>query len=292
MTPRPTVPEVLDLASTPNALPPGDGNPFISDLARANRSYALFRDGCLVNAYDPAVPPSACVQMVHDRFRDFVLDPAFSCLGAGAAVRRNAYRLGVYRELGSEAATAGLAHDLYTYVQELPRLASGFTTFVASFSGPGTLDEAGFERLLWGQLQRLHDVDYRHHRWDPAVGADPEGADFSFSFAGQAFFVVGLHAGRSRIARRFPWPTLVFNAHQQFSRLRERGQFAKMQALIREREQALQGSLNPNLSNFGERSEARQYAGRPVGDAWQCPFQPHGVEQTLATGPAHDDLLS
>jgi FPC/CPF motif-containing protein YcgG len=246
MTLRPVPPDVLDRIPAPSKEALGTGNPFDSALAHANRSYAAFREGRLVDAYDPAVPPSRCVQAVHDRFRAAVLDPAFSCLGAGAAVNRGAYRLGVYRDLGSEAATAGLAHDLYTYVQELPRLAGGFTTFIASFSGPGELDEASFERLLWQQLQHLHDEDYRYHPWDPAVGADPEGADFSFSIAGQAFFVVGMHPGSSRIARRFPWPTLAFNAHQQFSQLRARGQFAKMQSLIREREQALQGSLNPN----------------------------------------------
>jgi FPC/CPF motif-containing protein YcgG len=41
---------------------------------------------------------------------------------------------------------------------------------------------------------------------------------------------------------------------------------------VREREIALQGSLNPNLADFGERSEARQYSGRAVEDQWRCPF--------------------
>jgi FPC/CPF motif-containing protein YcgG len=87
-----------------------------------------------------------------------------------------------------------------------------------------------------------------------------------------AFFVVGLHPASSRFARRFAWPTLVFNAHHQFERLRSEGGYARMQEVIRARERKLQGTLNPNLGDFGVRSEARQYSGRPVQEGWRCPF--------------------
>ena len=42
--------------------------------------------------------------------------------------------------------------------------------------------------------------------------------------------------------------------------------------MIRARDMAFQGSLNPVLKNFGESSEARQYSGRAVPDDWKCPF--------------------
>jgi hypothetical protein len=45
-----------------------------------------------------------------------------------------------------------------------------------------------------------------------------------------------------------------------------------MKEIVRERDFKLQGSLNPNLSNFGEQSEARQYSGRAVETDWKCPF--------------------
>ena len=35
---------------------------------------------------------------------------------------------------------------------------------------------------------------------------------------------------------------------------------------------ALQGSINPVLSQFGKGSEAIQYAGRAVAADWRCPF--------------------
>ena len=76
------------------------------------------------------------------------------------------------------------------------------------------------------------------------------------------------------MARRFRWPALVFNPHVQFERLRGEGKWKRMQQTIRERDVALQGNINPMLSDFGQSSEARQYSGRAVEADWQPPFKP------------------
>ncbi|MBV8602546.1 MAG: YqcI/YcgG family protein, partial [Candidatus Eremiobacteraeota bacterium] len=130
-----------------------------------------------------------------------------------------------------------------------------------------------FERALWHQLQQLNELDRQWFDWDPAVSSDPHDSKFSFSFAGQAFFVVGLHPNSSRQTRRFAWPTLVFNAHEQFKALRAAGLFESLQRQIRTRELRLQGSLNANLADYGDASEARQYSGREVEPLWKCPFR-------------------
>ena len=266
------------LTPAPDQVGRGRPNPFQSDLARANSTYAAFRDDQLVCALDPQRSPSQLEEDVHRAFRALILRPEFSCLGARAAVRSGQYRQGVYREMSSPEATAGLARDLFAFVEEQDDLKSGFTTFVAAFSGPRSAGEVEFERLLWAQLQNLHDQDRLHHRWDPSVSSDPEHGSFSFSFAERAFFVVGLHPASSRRARRFAWPALVFNAHRQFEWLRERGHFGRMQRLIRARERAIEGSVNPNLSDFGARSEARQYSGRAVEEGWRCPLHVRAEE--------------
>lgn len=253
--------------------PPGRRrvNPFDGKLARANSAYASFVGGVLVR--EPSGEPvTPLEEFVHDSLRGLVLNPRFSCVGAKAAIRRGQYRAGLYGTMGSRGAVAGLTRDLFEFVEDLPHIGGGFTTFLASFGGPNVADEVDFERLLWAQLQGLYEQDRLHHGWDPAVSADPDDPDFSFSFAGRAFFVVGLHPASSRHARRFAWPTLVFNVHEQFERLREEGRFARVREIIRAREIELQGSLNPNLSDFGELPEARQYSGRPVDEDWRCPF--------------------
>jgi FPC/CPF motif-containing protein YcgG len=246
-------------------------NPFRDDLALANSSAAMPRGRKLVRV--PLGTPVRPLQgFVHDSFRALVLNPAFSCVGARSAIRHGNYRFGLYERIGSSAATAGLARDLFDFAQVQADLGDEFSTFVASFEGPTGISEEEFEGLLWAQLRRLHEEDRRHHAYDPVVSPDPEDTDFAFSFAERAFFVVGLHAASSRFARRFAWPTLVFNAHRQFERLREDGRYARLQEAIRRRERDLQSNVNPNLAEFGTISEARQYSGRPAEPDWRCPF--------------------
>lgn len=84
-----------------------------------------------------------------------------------------------------------------------------------------------------------------------------------------------MHPKASRLARTSLYPTMVFNLHEQFTRLRTRGKFETMKQAIRTRETAFQGSINPMLASFGENSEARQYSGRAVPDNWVCPFHSH-----------------
>lgn len=266
-------------------------NPFASDLALAHSSYCMFDGKKLMRAHDDGDRGSvtADVDFVHDSLRSLVLNPRFVCVGAKSAFREGAYRFGLYDEMASGEATAGLAHDLFRFAREQPLMDSEFTTCVASFKGPVAMDEAAFERRLWIQLQHLHDLDRRLHAWDPSVSCDPADADFSFSFAGRAFFVVGLHPASSRWTRRFAWPTLVFNVHEQFERLREQGRFVGLQRSIRSRDRALQGSANPSLGTFGELSEARQYSGRASDADWSCPFHvgaSRGRDGGMAAGGA------
>jgi uncharacterized protein len=109
---------------------------------------------------------------------------------------------------------------------------------------------------------------------DRSVSSDPENSKFAFSFAGSAFFVVGMHPRSSRLARRFSWPAMVFNLRSQFELLRRNHQYDRFVDVVRDHEIELQGSLNLNLDPGHERSEARQYSGRAVEDNWKCPFRP------------------
>ncbi len=256
----------------------GSANPYASDAARRNSAYAQYREGRLVHPRDPETPVTALEEFVHDSFRALVLNPRFACVAAKGAFNRGTYRCGVYGDMTSPEATAGLARDLFTFVQDQDAMEAegdGFSTFVASFQGPCVFDEEIFERLLWSQLQALHGLDHARHGWDPKVSADPDDKTFAFSFAGRAFYLIGLHPAASRWSLKFAWPTLVFNAHYQFDQLKAEGRYQPLQSAIRTRDTALQGSHNAMLSDFGARSEARQYSGRAVGDEWRCPFHAH-----------------
>jgi uncharacterized protein len=210
-------------------------------------------------------------EFVERQFHALVLDQGFPCLGARSALQRSAYRFHLYRDLTEQASMVHLATDLNRYAAIRPMLPGRFATFIASFQEPrGSLDETHWDRLIWQVLQRLHDID--ELPWAADSHSDPTSAEFAFSFGGVSYFVVGLHPGASRHARRFAYPTLVFNAHDQFQSLRDSGEFAGFQRSIRNRDVRLQGGINPNLGHFGEISDASQYSGSPVDETWNCPF--------------------
>jgi FPC/CPF motif-containing protein YcgG len=247
------------------------GNPFDTPDGLQWSNYCRPQNRRLVHPHGDTVP-STLTAYVHEHILAHMGNPLFTCLGAKSAMRRESYRFGLYPALGAAASTAGLAHDLFTFLQDTPEIDGRFSTYIASFEGPPTADERAFEQLLWDTLQGLHDADAQHHSWDRTVSDDVADPHFSFSFAGTAFFVIGLHSASSRVTRRVAWPTLVFNPHRQFESLKAEGRYGRFRELIRSAERTLQGSINPMLQDFGERSEAAQYSGRAVGKQWRCPF--------------------
>jgi FPC/CPF motif-containing protein YcgG len=216
------------------------------------------------------IVPRSIADRVRDNFMAFVAHRDYPCLGARSALRRGGIRVVVYGAMGTEDTTAALAADLGAFALETPT-SSRFVAFAAVFVEPAPVSEAEFEARLWHQLTRLAGADDSPSPAD-GVNDDPEDPHFAFSFARTAFFVIGLHAESSRLARRFGWPALVFNPHAQFRRLRAEQRFEGLRRAIRARDVALQGDINPNLADMGERSEARQYSGRATDNAWRCPF--------------------
>jgi FPC/CPF motif-containing protein YcgG len=212
------------------------------------------------------------ITQVDDEFRKFVGGEGFSCLAGKGVVKGGEYTIGVYGVLGSARSSRALAGDLSAFAATVAQNDPHPRAFVAVFPTRPPADEQSFEQRLWEQLGHLRAADAPDAAWDPMASDDPDDPHFAFSFARKAFFIVGLHAASSRLSRRFRWPALVFNPHAQFDRLRSHGKFDRLRGMIRDREIALQGSLNPNLADFGERSEARQYSGRAVEPDWQCPF--------------------
>lgn len=197
-----------------------------------------------------------------------VLHPDYPCLGARSVFNRDRATVLALGELATEDATARLYDALRDFGQDTD-LGAGFASLVAVFPDTVVQDEAHFESLLWRQLEQLYQADQQP--WSPQVSHDPGNPHFAFSVAGTAYFVVGLHPAASRIARRTPLATLVFNLHQQFEDLRASDRFERMRDTIRRRDAAVQGDVNPMVADHGSGSEARQYSGRAVPADWTPP---------------------
>ncbi len=204
---------------------------------------------------------------------EHVEDRAFPCVGAKAALARGTLQVLACDNITSSWDDLRIHDGLMRFAQEYRDGPTMFRSFAVIFEGPGGLSEAAFEAALWQRVQSLSDKDvWRGQSYDGRVSADPENPHFSLSFGGEAFFIVGLHPQANRPARQFARPTMVFNLHDQFERLRAEGRYEGLREKIMSRDEALAGDRNPMLARHGTMSEARQYSGRMVGEDWSCPF--------------------
>lgn len=207
---------------------------------------------------------------VFDSLADFISQEDFVCLGARAALRRQAVVHHHYRSLQDRGSMLAHHRDLLDFLVGFEPTDRSFTSFVATFDEPAATDEDEFEGLLWEYLQSMHDEDAEHYPWNAQYDSDPSSADFAFSVGSHPFFIVGLHPGASRPGRRFSKPALVFNSHVQFNALGIK--FFKLRTKIRNRERAFHGSVNPSFVRY--KDEARHYSGRFTEPEWECPFRP------------------
>ncbi len=236
-------------------------------------------------------PPGDREQEVRELLHEFVSGDRFSCVGAKMALQRRSLRHRHYRRMADPAETRHLYDDLRHFAEHRNEIDQHFATFIATFDEPRTHDEFAFETLLWSQLQLVHDLDGDVPAWHPNFDSSPESERFGFCVSGHPFFVVGLHGGASRLSRRFAYPALAFNSHEQFDRLFRMGVFRRLRSEIRRRELELQGSVNPSFVDYPGQ-ESRQYAGRETETDWICPFRPRiaatAAPQETAANPEPD----
>jgi hypothetical protein len=233
--------------------------PVVGRLTEAPRSHTNFiapvaDDGRLANftIYDPArrrvtyavgrergVPLE--VDRIHEEFREWVGDDsAFPCIAAKMAIKGiGSYGLGVYdAPVGDPENSQALLDDLRTFLLYQSaewKAGNHLTTFVAVFPNGVPAEWSEFEAKLRAQVIDLSKTDV----------ASPDGV----TDQKRNFLMVGLHPAAPRKARRFAYPTLVFNSREQFKYLETTGQMPAIQKAVRRRDKAISGSelVNPIL---------------------------------------------
>ena len=200
------------------------------------------------------------------RLAQFIEAADFPCVGAKAALNRDGMRFVVARDFRSawdDLRILPALIDLSSRYRADPRL---FQSLVVMFQTGAPDNEEAFERILWQRLGSLSDKDaWLGQSADSRVAHDPSDPHFAMSFGGEAFFVVGLHPQASRPARRFEYPAMVFNLHDQFERLREQGQYEKLRrrlsAVLRTRwlghPDVSRGSISAASQSLAEQSQRR-----------------------------------
>lgn len=210
---------------------------------------------------------------IHELFASFIKTGTHPCLGARSVLNNNTYSFEIFNELGDENSAIQTCESLYNYLKEkpddsFPKLYS----FFAIFEKSNFESELEFEKKLWSHLNYMHKYDKKKYEWDSMMSSDPNDVNFGFSIGGKAFYIVGMHPNSNRKARSFPMVMLVFNLHEQFELLKEKGSYDKLRESIRNRDESINGTVNPMMITDDFESEVKQYSGRQVGKDWKCPF--------------------
>ena len=215
--------------------------------------------------------------VLKEQFQQYINSVNFPCLSAKISVLRKSFSFALYDMLAGEDTTQLLWHRLIDFINCQSSLWASdhmFTTYVACFRAPTDMSETVFERLLWKQLQQLHQIDVQNGmKWNDNYSDDPIHPDFGFSVGGRAFFIVGLHPNSSRRAQQFVTPTITFNSLDQFQNFRRLALFNTIQHVIRNNDLIYNQSINPNLTSEDNKSAAFEYSGKLIQSNWIPPFK-------------------
>ena len=208
-----------------------------------------------------------------DSYTSFLNNKDFPCVAAKDALAKGNIRIMVADHMACPNDDRRILDFIYDFTGMYRKSEKGFYSAAIIFKEPGSINEKMFDAFMWQRLQALKDMDALKFTNDARVDADPASENFSFSLMAEAYFIVGLHGENSRPARRFKYPTLVFNPHAQFAEMKTASRYEKMKTIVRKRDIAFSGSVNPMLTDFGEASEVYQYSGRKYDSDWKCPLK-------------------
>ncbi len=204
---------------------------------------------------------------------DFIAQPSFPCVMAKSVMSKGLVSQHQIETNDPDQAASEILDQMHDFVDHFRTDPKTLSSFIVSFESEELLEFGKFESFFWKLLETMDGLDKQLYQPDARVSNDPTSPEFSFSIKEEAFFMLVLHPQSPRMARRFAKPTIVFNAHQQFEDLREKGLFHKVRDLIRKRDAALQGFINPMVSDYGSSSEVYQYTGKVYPVQSKCPFQ-------------------
>lgn len=211
--------------------------------------------------------------LIVEEYKAFLSSKKFPCIAAKAALSKQQVQCMVVDHMACPKDDHAILQGIYRFIDIYHQAGTAFHSMAVIFKAPQKLNDDLFDELMWRRLQALRDLDSKIYGYDKRVDADPRSANFSFSLKEESFFIIGLHGNSNRPARQFRYPTLVFNPHAEFEKLREANRYEHMKTAVRKRDILYSGSINPMLKNYGEQSEVYQYSGRNYDSQWQCPLK-------------------
>ena len=214
-----------------------------------------------------------CENAIQQELIDYVMKPSFPCFMAKSVSRIGLMRMHITPSINDIEDIRRTKENMYDFIDEYRKRPTRLSSFALVIKEEKYKDFNFFENAFWDFLQKLNHEDKKFYPHDQNVSSKVHDNDFGYSIKSEAFFILALHPESPRLARRFKYPTIIFNPHAQFETLRHKGLFKKVRDAIRLKDKLLQGEINPMLNDFGEKTEVFQYLGKSYQDSDAVPLK-------------------
>lgn len=125
--------------------------------------------------------------------------------------RRRSCSFGVYPELGSTEATAGLCRDLARFLHEHKERPTSKTTFMAVFTTSANISEAEFEQKVEEQIAVLQKAAEPFYCLPESEKGKEPPAYRALTFGGRILKVISMYRNTSQGHLKFEYPMLAFS---------------------------------------------------------------------------------
>jgi hypothetical protein len=185
-------------------------NPFCSEEAISHSNYCTLQKADYKSSKLANDPLKQTTKKVAGELSALLADAAAPQQLLGNA-RRRSCSFGVYPELGSTEATAGLCRDLARFLHEYRERPSSKTTFMAVFATSASISEALFEQKVEEQIAILQKAAEPFYCLPESEKEKQPPAYRCVTFGGKILKVISLYRNSSHGHLKFKYPMLAFS---------------------------------------------------------------------------------
>ena len=186
-------------------------NPFCSQEAISYSNYCTLKNTNYTSSKSLSAPMDQATKQVASKLSAFVADLKKPRQLFGINTTRRSCSFGVYPQLGSTEATAGLCRDLASFLHEHKEGESKNTTFMAVFTTPSKLSEEHFQEKVAAQIALLQKAAEPFYCTPASEKARQQEEEQTVNFGGKVLKVVATHRNTSQGNLKFDYPMLAFS---------------------------------------------------------------------------------
>ncbi|EMR02793.1 YqcI/YcgG family protein [Cesiribacter andamanensis] len=185
-------------------------NPFCSEEAISHSNYCSLQKNHPSQKTQPPGPLKQTTRKVAGKLTELLDDSSTPKQLLGHARRQNCC-FGVYPQLGSTKATAGLCRDLARFLHEYKDQPAAHATFMAVFTTSSSLSEADFEKKVAEQISLLQQAAEPFYCLPESEKEKAETGYTCVAFGGRLLKVISLYRNSSGGHLKFDYPMLAFS---------------------------------------------------------------------------------